>query len=141
MLSEVLILSATATVSASVVPLLWWLRMFSILRMVILLFVADIAMTVEAALYSDLLLIALLHVFTIPCFFALIYFDLVKEHRTYASCFICGKKITEEDEITTLQRNTGSEPRSLQVHKSCVRLEGKERKTLSEKLFKKGIPE
>ncbi len=77
--------------------------------MVILLFVLDIAMTIEAALYSDIVLIALLHVITIPVFFALIYLDLVQQHKTKFRCFICGRNILEEEKAETVRRTVGGQ--------------------------------
>jgi hypothetical protein len=141
LLDEAVLLLLTGVGSVLVVPLLWKLRAYSTLNLILLLFTADIVMTIEAALYSDLVMIAFLHVFSIPAFFVLIYFDLVKEHRSYSKCFICGKSFESQEEVEAVVRNIGGQPHSFQVHKSCVRVEANERKAFSKKLFRRGIPE
>jgi hypothetical protein len=108
---------------------------------VFLLFVLDIALTIEAAFYSDIVLIAVLHVITIPAFFGLIYFDLVQQHRTKFRCFICSKEIEQSEENETLKRFVKGEQKEISVHSACIGLEKDQRKAFSRRSFKKGIPE
>jgi len=109
--------------------------------MVFLLFILDIALTIEAALYSDIVLIALLHVVTIPAFFALIYFDLVQQHNTKFRCFICGKTVQESEQFESVNRFVGGVRKEASVHSTCIGLDREQRKTFSKNSFKKGIPE
>jgi hypothetical protein len=135
---EILILALTAGSSLIVLLLLRFYRNLTTLRIVILLFFLDLVMTVEAALYSDVVAIAVLHVITIPAFFALIYFDLVKQHRTYTRCFICGGKLAAQVDTVTVTRKIEGQTTELSVHKKCVSVDDRERKALSQGLSKKG---
>ena len=116
------------------------MKRLSTLRMIVLLFVLDIVLTVEAAFYSDIVLIAVLHIITVPALIALIYFDLVQQHKSYFKCFICNKRIESGEEIETVNRTVGGKPSRVIVHTVCIKLEGRERKKLSSWIFKKGIP-
>jgi len=109
--------------------------------MVLLLFALDISLTVEAALYSDVILIALLHVVTIPAFFALIYFDLVKQHNSDFRCFVCGKLVQESEDIEIVKRFLNGSRRDVSVHSTCINLDRQQRKGFSKNAFRKGIPE
>lgn len=109
--------------------------------MIVLLFAIDITLTVEAALYSDIVLIAVLHVITIPALIGLIYLDIVQEHKSYFRCFVCGKLIEVEEEIETISRTIKGKPKNVLVHTKCIQLEGKDRKKISSRVFRHGIPE
>lgn len=122
-------------------PILWRYRKLKTLTMIILLFAMDITLTVEAALYSDIVLIAILHVITIPALIGLIYLDLVQEHKSYFRCFICGKLIEAGEEIGTISRTIEGKPKNVLVHTKCIQLEGKDRKKISSWAFRHGIPE
>jgi len=119
----------------------WLLKRLTTGKAVTILFVFDIALTIEAAFYADVVMIALLHVITIPAFFALIYFDLIQQHKTKFRCFICGRIILESEKMETLKRFTGGEKKEINVHAACIGLESHERKRFSTGSFKKGIPE
>ena len=121
-------------------PVLWRVRKQTTLKMIILLFVLDIVLTVEAALYSNIVLIAVLHIVTIPALIGLIYFDLVNQHNTQFKCFVCGKLIQAEEEIETVSRTIEGKTTRVIVHTSCINLENKERKGISSRVFRKGIP-
>ncbi len=121
--------------------MLWYLKELSIGKMVILLFILDIGLTIEAALYSEIILIAVLHVITIPAFFALIYLDLIQQHKTKFRCFICGKDIRESEKADIVKRLVDGEKKEISVHAACIGLEGHQRKTFPGNSFKKGIPE
>lgn len=108
--------------------------------MVVLLFCLDISLTIEGALYSDVVLIAVLHVITIPAFFALIYIDLTKQQKTDFRCFVCGRLVEESEEIETVKRVVNGEPRNVTVHSTCIDLGSKERKAFSKERFRRGIP-
>ncbi len=138
MTSELVVLLVTGLAGGLCVPILWYLRKLTTLRVVFVLFAVDIAMTIEAAFYSDLVLIAVLHVFTIPAFFALIYFDLVKQHRSYSRCFVCGNKVANH-EAETVTRKIEGQPQEFLVHKSCISVQNDERKAFSSNLFKNGV--
>jgi hypothetical protein len=109
--------------------------------MVFFLFTLDIGLTIEAALYSDILLIALLHVVTIPAFFGLIYLDLVQQHKTKFRCFVCGKIVQETEELERVNRFVDGQRKEASVHSACIGLDRQQRKTFSKNSFKKGIPE
>ncbi|MGH2639895.1 MAG: hypothetical protein ACRDF4_11560 [Rhabdochlamydiaceae bacterium] len=121
-------------------PTLWYFNSLSTVKMVVLLFCFDIVLTIEAALYSDVILIAVLHVITVPAFFGLIYFDLMQEQKKTFRCFVCGKNIEEDEDVDTVRRSLEGRRKNVLVHSSCVNLGGNDRKAFSEKLFKKGIP-
>jgi hypothetical protein len=108
--------------------------------MIIFLFALDSILTIEAALYSDIVLIAILHVITVPALIGLIYFDLVKEHRSYFRCFVCGKEVQADEEIETINRTVEGKPKHVIVHTECISLERTQRKRISRSIFKKGIP-
>ena len=121
--------------------LLWYSHVLTTGKMVLLLFALDISLTVEAALYSDVILIALLHVVTIPAFFALIYFDLVKQHNSDFRCFVCGKLVQESEDIEIVKRFLNGSRRDVSVHSTCINLDRQQRKGFSKNAFRKGIPE
>ncbi len=107
--------------------------------MIVLLFFFDLTLTIEAGINSNVLLIALLHVITIPVFFALIYIDLVEENKIKFSCFVCGKAIAESEAIHTLRRSSGRQ-RTVLVHNACIDLQTRDRKGFSRGRFRSGIP-
>ena len=131
----------TGSLFAISLPIFWYFEQLTTGKMVLLLFILDIALTIEAALYSDIVLIALLHVITIPAFFALIYLDLVQQHKTKFQCFICGKAIQDSEQSETVKRLVGRETKNISVHSSCIGLQSDQRKAFSKSSFKKGIPE
>lgn len=108
--------------------------------MIVLLFILDSVLTIEAALYSDILLIAFLHVVTVPALIGLIYLDLVQQHKTYFKCFICGKEIQADEEIETINRTLEGKATHVIVHTECIRLERTDRKGISSWIFRRGIP-
>ena len=109
--------------------------------MSILLFIFDITMTVEAGLNSDVLMIALLHVVTIPGFFCLIYMDLMDQHRSSFTCFVCEKGISQSEQTENLKRMVNGRYRSVLVHKGCVTVSRNDRKVFARSRFRNGIPE
>lgn len=121
-------------------PILWKKNKLRTLNMVVLLFALDIALTIEAAFYSNIVLIAILHVITIPALIGLIYLDIVREHKSYFRCFVCGKLIAPEEEIENINRTIDGKPRHVLVHSSCIQLESKDRKKISRRVFRQGIP-
>jgi hypothetical protein len=121
--------------------IIWILRILSTSKIVVLLFALDISLTVEAAVYSDVVFIAVLHVITIPAFFGLIYFDLVKQHNSDFRCFICGKMVRDSEDIQIIKRYINGVKRDLMVHRECISLDQKQRKAFSKNTFRKGIPE
>lgn len=136
-----LLYAITSSFFAISLPVLWYFKKLTTGRMVLLLFILDIALTIEAAVYSDIVLIALLHVVTIPAFFALIYLDLIQQHKTKFRCFICGRTIQESEQADTVKRLLAGQPKEVSVHSSCIGLERDQRKTFSRNSFRKGIPE
>jgi hypothetical protein len=135
--AELYLISLTAAISALSLLVLWRLGSLTTMRAVLLLFIVDIVMTLEAAVYSDIVLIAVLHVITIPALFGLIYLDLFNQHRSYTQCFICSGKVKNEDALT-VKRNIRGQPLEILAHKKCVSLESDERKALSNNQLKKG---
>ncbi|MDA4131324.1 MAG: hypothetical protein OK457_11185 [Thaumarchaeota archaeon] len=120
---------------------LWYSRLLNTAKMVFLLFALDIALTVEAAIYSDVVLIALLHVVTIPAFFSLIYLDLVKQQSSEFRCFVCGKPALEAEEFQVAKRLVDGIRSDVIVHTACISLDQLERKAFSKNKFRRGIPE
>ncbi len=121
-------------------PILWYTRGLTILRAVLLLFAADTTLTVEAAFFSDIVSIAVLHVVTVPTFFILIYIDLLKQNKTQFACFLCEKQIEIEDNFEVTRRIVEGREVKIAVHRSCVSPSEKERKPISERMFRRGIP-
>ena len=120
-------------------PLFWKKQRLTTLRMIVLLFILDSVLTIEAAFYSDIVLIAVLHVITIPALIGLIYLDLVQQHKSYFKCFICGKEVQADEEIETVIRTIGGKPTHVIVHTNCIHLERKERKGISSWAFRRGF--
>jgi len=133
--------AVTSSLFVVSLPILWYFKKLSTGKMVLLLFVLDISLTIEAALYSDIVLIAVLHVITIPAFFGLIYLDLVQQHKTKFQCFICGKIIQDSEQTDTLKRFVDGNKKEINVHSACIGLQKDERKAFSKNSFKEGIPE
>lgn len=131
------------TTISFVVPwlLLWFTGKLSMGKMIVLLFCFDMILTIEAGINSNVLFIALLHVVTIPVFFALIYLDVVEEQKTRFSCFICGKAILPTETTETVKKLVNGRHRGVLVHAACIDLQNKDRKAFSSRQFKKGIPE
>lgn len=109
--------------------------------MIILLFFFDIVLTIEAGVVSNLELIALLHMITIPAFFALIYLDVIAQHKSEFTCFVCGIVAAHDEPTEMVKRIVNGRRRNVLVHERCVKLQGSERKAFRSKIFKKGIPE
>jgi hypothetical protein len=141
MIGEISLYLITSILFAVSLTALWHQKRVTIGVTVVFLFILDITMTIEAAFYSDIVMIAVLHVITIPAFFALIYFDLVQQHKTKFRCFICGKAIDQSEASESLKRISGGASKETLVHAACIDLENKERKSFSRSSFKKGIPE
>jgi len=133
--------AVTSSLFVVSLPILWYFKKLSTGKIVLLLFVLDISLTIEAALYSDIVLIAVLHVITIPAFFGLIYLDLVQQHKTKFQCFICGKIIQDSEQTDTLKRFVDGNKKEINVHSACIGLQKDERKAFSKNSFKEGIPE
>jgi hypothetical protein len=140
-MDEVTIYSITTISFVAPWLLLWFSGTLSTGKMIILLFCFDMVLTIEAGLNSDVLLIYLLHVITIPVFFGLIYIDIVEENKTKFSCFICGKAISQLDPSETVKRTMNGRLRNVLVHQTCIDLQGQDRKSFSRSKFRKGIPE
>ncbi len=140
MVSESVLYAFTLLVTSLTWPLLWSSKSLTTLRVIILIFVLDTVLTIEAAFYSDVVVIAVLHIITIPIFFGLIYFDLIKQHRSDFRCFICGRRIETEEPFHSVQRSVDGKLSGVMVHESCIRLDQKDRKKISRWIFKKGIP-
>jgi hypothetical protein len=120
---------------------LWISGNLSTGKMIIFLFFFDIVLTIEAGINSNVILIALLHVITIPVFFGLIYFDLIEENKAKFSCFVCGMAIAKADSVQTVKRSVNGRHKSVLVHAACIDLQHKDRKTFSRRKFRSGIPE
>lgn len=140
MVSELALYFLTTLALIGPWPLLYYARKLTIMRIVLLLFFLDTVLTIEAALYGNVVAIAVLHVITIPAFVGLIYFDLVRQARSTFRCFICGRQVTPQDEIETVTRAFLNRPAKVIVHASCVKLQDKDRKSMSSRVFRKGIP-
>jgi hypothetical protein len=140
LIEEVLLYSLTGSGFAFGWLVVWYFHRLSTSKTVIFLFAADISITIEAAFYSDIVLIAILHVFTIPAFFLLIYVDLIKQHNTEFRCFLCGKLAQPSEELTIVRRFVNGRPTNVSVHKSCIEIDRNNRKAFSKRTFKSGIP-
>ncbi|MDG7001037.1 MAG: hypothetical protein JRN15_18230 [Nitrososphaerota archaeon] len=121
-------------------PMLWYVWGYSTKQTVSVLFVLDIAVTIEAAFYSNILLIAVLHVITIPAFFAVIYIDLLRAQSSEFQCFLCEKPIEQGEETTKIRRSFGRRKKNMTVHKKCIDIGVKDKKSFSESKFRNGIP-
>ncbi|SRR5579863_656226 len=141
LISELELYGITTLLTSLPAPILWRMKKFTTLKMIIILFALDMIMTIEAAFFSDIVLIAVLHIITIPALIALIYFDLVSQHKTYFKCFICGKAVQAEEEIETVNRTVQGKQTHVIVHSGCISLERKERKRISSRVFRRGIPQ
>jgi hypothetical protein len=120
-------------------PILWRARKLTILRIVILLFVFDSLLTLEAAFYGNVVFIAILHVVTIPAFLSLLYFDLLNLSKKSFTCFICSKRILPGEDVESLSRIVEGVENKFLAHSSCL---SKERRASISKLkFKNGIME
>ena len=139
MIPSLYIYGITTAICLAPLTLLYLVRTFTIFRVVIDLFILDSILTIEAAYYSDVISIAILHIITVPAFFALIYFDLIQHHKNQFSCFLCGLEIEVDDEIEVVKRFVFARPTEVYVHAKC--LNPGEKKAISERVFKRGIPE
>lgn len=99
------------------------------------------ALTIEAGLNSNVLLIYLLHVVTIPVFFGLIYIALLEENKEKFSCFMCGRPIDQTQSIETVRHSMNGRRKNVLVHAECIDLQSKDRKSFSKRKFRAGIPE
>jgi hypothetical protein len=131
------------TTLSFVIPwlVLWLIGTLSTGKMIVLLFCFDIVLTIEAGLNSNVLLIYLLHVVTIPVFFGLIYVDIVHENKAKFSCFICGKALDQSAVTEPVKRFVDGRHKTVLVHVACIDLHNKDRKSFSSRKFRKGIPE
>ena len=135
------IYSITATFFIIAWLLLWFFGTLSTGKMILLLFCFDMVLTIEAGLNSDVLLIYLLHVVTIPVFFGLIYFALLEENKEKFSCFICERPVDQTQSIETVMRSVNGRRKNVLVHAECIDLQSKDRKSFSIRKFRGGIPE
>jgi hypothetical protein len=108
------------------------------MRAVLLLFVLDTILTLEAAYVADIVAIAILHIITVPAFIALIYVDLIQHHKSQFRCFLCNEEIREEQNIEPVKRIFLGRPTEVYVHVECIK--PGDRKAISERAFKRGIP-
>ncbi|MHB8567648.1 MAG: hypothetical protein ACYC7D_00975 [Nitrososphaerales archaeon] len=127
----------TTLLFAASIPLLYFTQAFTILRLVLILFILDILLTLEAAYVSDVISIAFLHIITIPAFFALIYFDLLRHHRSEFRCFLCEKEIEVGEQVESVKKMVNRRNASVNVHASCLE---QRPKSISERGFRRGIP-
>lgn len=121
--------------------IIWFGSSLSIGKMIVVLFVFDMALTIEAGIASNVEFIALLHVMIMPAFFALIYLDIVGQHRSKFTCFVCGIDITQDEQSRTVKRMINGRWGKALAHESCLKLQNSERKAFRSILFRKGIPE
>jgi len=135
------IYSITATFFIIPWLLLWFFGTLSTGKMILLLFCFDMVLTIEAGLNSNVLLIYLLHVITIPVFFGLIYISLLEENKEKFSCFICERPVEQTQSIETVMRSVNGRRKRVLVHPECIDLESKDRKSFSLRKFRAGIPE
>ena len=133
--------SFTGLFFATALFVLWYMGILTTSKIVILLFALDISMTIEAAFYADVVLIAVLHVITIPAFFGLIYLDLVKQHNSDFRCFVCEKMIKDSENIQIVKRYVDGKKKDVAVHTDCISLDQRHRKAFSKNTFRRGIPE
>ncbi|MGI0079695.1 MAG: hypothetical protein ACRECH_08725 [Nitrososphaerales archaeon] len=140
MIEELSLYALTSAVSFLAWPFIWREGKLTTLRMVILLFFWDIALTIEAAFYANIVFIGVLHVVTIPALLGLLYFDLLKQNKTVFTCFICSRQIRPEEEMESVTRVVRALETKVSVHVSCVEVGRRERKALSGRIFKRGIP-
>jgi hypothetical protein len=141
LVDAVTLYAVTALFFTAGLLLLWYSKFLTAGKMVLLFFALDISLTIEASVYSDVILIAVLHVVTIPAFFGLIYFDLVKQHNSNFRCFICGKLVQELEQVEIVRRFLNDSSWEITVHSSCINLDRQQRKAFSKNAFRKGIPE
>ena len=105
MVAEISLYFLSAVTIGCLWPILWYWLGYSAKITVSILFALDAVVTIEAALYSNVVLIAVLHVITIPTFFAIIYVDLVRQQNSEFRCFLCGKSIEHGEETTLIHRH------------------------------------
>lgn len=141
LIDEVLVYCVSSAALLSLWPLAWKMEKLTILRMVIALFVWDSVLTIEAAYYGNILLIAILHVITIPALLSLLYFDLIKQGKSSYTCFVCSKPILAVEQMETLSRIVEGAETKFAAHTFCLDLGRKERKVISRRNFRRGIPE
>lgn len=139
MTNEIILYVLTSLVFLAPWPILFYRQKLTSGKMIFLLFCLDMALTIEAALYGEVVMIALLHLFTIPAFFSILYFSLRKQSSEDFRCFVCGKIIDPSEEMASAKR--GGLKRNVSVHASCIDLDNRERKAFSERKFRKGIPQ
>ena len=141
MLNEQLLYLMSALFLVGPVSILLYRRNLSAFRMIVLLFVLDTVLTIEAAFYADVTLIAVLHVITIPAFIVLIYVDLVNQSNTEFKCFICERRILSDEKSETISRLEQRKPVKVLIHSKCIEPGRRTKKAISGRLFRKGIPE
>jgi hypothetical protein len=139
--SEIILYALTTVLFTIPWLVLWFRNRLTILRMIVLLFSYDIVLTIEAAFVGDIFVIAILHVVTIPSLFVLIYSDIIKQNETQFKCFICERKIEPEEEHEMITRRVRGSFHSSLVHKACIEVAWKDRKAISKRSFRNGIPE
>ena len=107
----------------------------------IVLFVLDSVLTVEAAFYANIVFIGILHVITIPAFLSLLYLDLTKQNKDSFTCFVCSTKIGADQESETVSRVVRGIITHASAHSSCLEPGRKQKKAFSKLIFRRGIPE
>ena len=113
MLNEQLLYLTTVLFLVGPVSISLCRRSLSLSRMVFFLFALDTVITIEAAFYADIILIALLHVITIPAFIVLIYADVVNQSNIEFKCFICERSILSEDKKRAFAIRIGNQSPAL----------------------------
>jgi hypothetical protein len=130
----------TSAVSMLPWTALWIKKELTIMRMVILLFALDTVLTIEAAIYSDIVSIAILHIFMVPALFGLVYLDLVQQHKAQFHCFLCGKIISSDKEYESAKRVVRGKETEIAIHTECLTNSKDAKKPISVRRFQKGIP-
>ena len=140
MIGELPLYALTTTLSFLAWPFIWRAGELTTLRMVVLLFFWDIALTIEAAFYANIVFIGVLHVITIPALLALLYFDLLKQNKSTFTCFVCSGQIRPDEGMESVTRMIKGVKTKVSVHVSCVEPGRREKKALSGSMFRRGIP-
>lgn len=131
----------TTLASLGILPFFRRARNLTVFRIVIVLFVLDSVLTVEAAFYANIVFIGILHVITIPAFLVLLYLDLTKQSKDSFTCFVCSTKIGAEQESETVTRVVKGIKIHAYAHTSCLEPGRKQKKAFSSLIFRRGIPE
>lgn len=140
MVSELTVYLLSSIGIGSLWPILWYAWGYSTRETISVLFALDIVVTIEAAFYSNIVLIAVLHVITIPAFFTIVYIDLMRQQNSEFKCFLCRRQIEQGEEIVVIRRAVRGRKKNASVHKKCIDVDRKDRKSFSKNRFRNGIP-